>query len=311
MKIVFFGTSEFAIPSLEVLHRSGHELLAVVTQADKPAGRGRKVLESPVKQWASGRKIQVLQPENSSDFSFMMTLKQMNPELFVLVSYGKILPPFLLALPPRGAINVHPSLLPRYRGANPVSWAILNGETKTGISIIQMAEEVDAGEILLQQSVDIGINEDAIQLSERLSKLGGELLPEVLHQIQEGKAKPLPQKGKPTFAPRFRKEEGWIDWRRSAEDLSRRIRAFVPWPGNFSALHGKRVVVWKGRVVEGETKGKPGEVLELRPQGIVVATGKGRLLLEEIQLEGKERMESGSFLLGHPLRVGETFSCNP
>ncbi|MBI4436621.1 MAG: methionyl-tRNA formyltransferase [Candidatus Omnitrophica bacterium] len=311
MKIIFFGTSDFAIPSLEVLLRSGHDLVSVVTQPDKPGGRNRELLQGPVKQWASAASLPTLQPEELSDFSFMMGLKKMSPELFVVVSYGKILPPFLLALPPHGAINVHPSLLPKYRGASPIPWAILNGDSKTGISILRMTEKVDAGEILLQKEVGIGKEEDASQLSKRLSALGGELLLELLRKIEKGEVEAFPQKGVVTFAPRFKKEEGRIDWRRSAEELSRQIRALVPWPGSFTLLHGKRWVVWKGKAIGEKREGKPGEIVGLGPEGIAVATGKGKLLLEEIQLEGKEKMKSGSFLLGHPLRLGETFSCNP
>ena len=311
MKIIFFGTSAFALPSLEAISRSAHTLVSVVTQPDKRGGRTHRQLLSSVKQWALENKVHLLQPPDLSGSSFRETLKAFRPDLFVVVSYGKILPPALLALPPLGGVNVHPSLLPKYRGASPISWAILNGDPKTGLTVIRLSEEVDAGEILLQKEVALG-EEDALQLSERLSRLGGELLSESLDRIAKGKAVFIPQKDKATDAPKFKKEDGAIDWKKSAKILSREIRAFVPWPGSYSYLGGKRILIWKAKGIEGNTGGRPGEVVGFSEGGeIIMATGKGKLLIEALQLEGKEKMPSRSFLIGHRLRIGETFACNP
>ena len=312
MKIIFFGTSQFAIPSLEAVSLTAHSLLAVVTQPDKRGGRTHRLLESPVKRWALENKIPLLQPPDLSESSFMAALKKNRADLFVVVSYGKILPPALLALPSFGGVNVHPSLLPRYRGANPIPWAILNGDPKTGVTLIRLVEEVDAGDILLQKEVALDQEEDALQLSEKLSRLGGKLLVESLDGIEKGKATFVPQRGEVSDAPRFKKEDGAIDWTKSAKMLSREIRAFVPWPGSFSYLDGKRLLIWKAKEVEGEATGCPGEVVGFSGEKeFIVATGKGKLLVERLQLEGKEMMSSSSFLAGHPLRIGETFACNP
>lgn len=311
MKIVFFGTSSFGIPSLEALRTSSHSLVAVVTQPDARGGRSRQLLESPVKRWALEKNVPLLQPADLSDPAWMATLQSYPSDLFILVSYGKILPSSLLKIPPQGGINVHPSLLPKYRGASPVSWAILNGERQTGVSVIRMVEEVDAGDILLQKEVTIGNDEDAVQLSERLSRVGKELLLETLKRIGEGNAPSFPQKGKASFAPRFKKEDGLLDWMKSADTLSRQIRALVPWPGSYSYLRGKRVLIWKAEPEEGKERGCPGEVVDLSREGLFrVATGKGELRLLELQLEGRERMASKSFLIGHPVHLGETFSCH-
>ncbi len=312
MRIVFFGTSSFAIPCLEALSPSGHALSAVVTQPDKPGGRARPLIESPVKRWAVEKKVPLLQPADLSNISFLKRLKELNADLFAVVSYGKILPSALLSLPPRGSVNVHPSLLPRYRGASPIPWAILSGDRETGVSIIKVVETVDAGEVLLQKRMTIADTVDAMQLSERLSHLGGELLVESLRKIEEGKAVPIPQKGEVVEAPRFKKEDGLIDWTKSGDTLSRQIRALVPWPGSFSYLHGKRVLIWKAVVAQEEKKGRPGEIVRVSEEGeIGVKTGKGILWIQEIQLEGKQRMQSRQFLIGRPVKDGETFACNP
>ena len=312
MKIVFFGTSSFAIPCLESLEKSSHTLLAVVTQPDQVGERFLKRLPNPVKMWAFEKRIPLLQPATLSEPTLVRDLKESASDLFVVASYGKILPASLLSIPIHGGINVHPSLLPRYRGASPICWAILNGDRTTGVSVIRMVKEVDTGDILLQKEVEIGSREDALQLSERLSHLGGELLMETLAQIEKGTPVFAPQKGRASDAPRFKKEDGAIDWTKSAEALSRQIRALVPWPGSFSYLKGKRVLLWKADPEEGDSGGRPGEVVSLSKSGeFKVATGKGKLLLKELQLEGKERMKSREFLIGHPLVIGETFSCNP
>lgn len=310
MRIVFFGTSSFAIPSLDGIQCSSHTLLAVVTQPDAKGGRRHEFLPTPVKEWVVRKGSLLFQPPRLSEASFLSALQKLRPDLFVVVSYGKILPPSLLTLPPHGGINVHPSLLPRYRGASPIPWAILNGDEKTGVSIIALSEEVDGGEIFLQKTVSIGKEENALSLSERLSKEGGKLLVETLKNLEEGRAVSMPQKGEVRFAPRFKKEDGLVDWGKSAQKLSLQIRALLPWPGSYSYLHGKRVLFWKAKAEEGGPSGRPGEVVALSKEGIGVATGKGKLLLEELQLEGKEKMPGRLFLLGHPLRLGEGFTCN-
>jgi len=311
MNIVFFGTSSFAIPSIEALKRSGNSPLLVVTQKDKPGGRQNKLIESPIKKWALKNGIPISQPEDLSSQDFQKTLKELSPDLFVLVSYGKILPESLLNIPSLGGMNVHPSLLPKYRGASPIVWTILNGDQKTGVSIIRIAQEVDSGDILLQKELPLQ-EEDAIELSEKLSRLGADLLSEALSRIQDPSSVSTPQEGEASFAPRLKKEDGLVDWTKPATHLACQIRALVPWPGSFAYLRGKRVIFWKAQALPDASEGAPGSITAFPREGLIkVTTGKGSLIIKELQLEGKPRVTSVSFLRGNPLKNGETFTCNP
>ncbi len=312
MRIIFFGSSSFAIPSLESLLCSKEEILTVVTETDKPGGRSLQLQKSPVKLWAAKKRLPLLQPKDLKENSFLSELKSLKPDLLILISYGRILPPLLFPIFPNGGINVHPSVLPRYRGASPIPFAILNGDRETGISISRMTKEVDAGDILFQERVPIEPGEDTLQLSERLARLAAPLLVKAVQKIAKKEADFIPQKGPVSYAPKLRKEDGLVDWSKSAEALSNQIRAFVPWPGSFTYWRGKRLLIWKAEPLPGRKGGKPGEVLSLsKEKGLEVATGQGFLLLKEMQPEGKARMGVGSFLAGHPVHSGETFSCHP
>ena len=300
MQLVFFGSSGFSVPILEALS-SEHHLLAVVTQPDRPRGRGRRPQPTPVKSWAKERGFLVLEPEDLGEIK--AELERMHPEAFVVAAYGKILPRWLLDLPPYGAINVHPSLLPRYRGAAPIQWAILKGERETGVTTFLMDEGLDSGPILLQRRVPIGEEETASELSRRLSELGSELTLETLRGLQQGRIRPRPQDHqKACYAPKIERRHGLIHWQEAAGRILNLIRALDPWPSAYTFYRGKLLKIWRARV--GWGKGRAGEVIGLEG-GIEVACGEGSLIIGELQLEGKRRMGAEEFLRGHPLRVGE------
>jgi methionyl-tRNA formyltransferase len=305
MDVLFMGTPEFAVPTVEILLGSMHVLKAVVTQPDKPAGRGRRLSVSPVKQLALDNGITCLQPTRLKDPTVVEALAACEPELIVVAAYGKILPPTVLALPPRGCINVHASLLPKYRGAAPINWALINGEKETGITIMLMDEEMDHGPTLLQRAVPILPEETAGELHDRLAVLGAECLMEALERLQDGSISPTSQvHAQATFAPMLSKEDGWIDWGEPAEVLVNRIRGVTPWPGATTTLRGEHLKVWRAVVGHAEVSGSPGEVASADDQGITVTCGGGSVRLLEVQLAGKRKMEAGSFLRGNPIPLG-------
>jgi len=314
MKIVFFGTAKFGVDSLESLIKSGHRVQAVVTQPDRKRGRGQKLQPSPIKLLAGQYGLPVYQPATPADI--IPDLKKLNPGLFVVVSYGHILPKQILEIPELGCINLHPSLLPKYRGAAPINWALISGEEKTGITVIRVSERVDSGEIILQESVEISPDDDAVSLSEKLSPKGTGLLLESVKLIEEKKAKFLPQdEAKATYAPKLKKEDGLIDWNKSAVTLHNQTRGTVPWPGMYTHIKGKALKIWKTRVCpepeESSAQAKPGRIIDVdKKNGILVKTGEGILCLKELQLEGKKRMGFAQFLLGHPLSPGQMLGEN-
>ena len=310
MRIVFMGTPQFAVPSLKALIEAGHEVCGVFSQPDKPVGRHQNKLKpTPVKECAlsyqaAGRDIPVYQPEKLRDGTALAILKELAPELIVVAAYGRILPDDILALPPKGCINVHSSLLPKYRGAAPINWAILNGEKETGVTIMHMAAELDAGDIILQTATPIHPEEDAEMLYARLAELGGPLLVEAVAQIEAGTAARTPQdESRQTYASMLTKEMSPIDWTRSAREIDCQVRGLIPWPCAACELAGQRFKVY--RTAPGEQTGAaPGTVLSAGKQGIQVACGRGEsLYLTEIQAEGGKRMAAASYLLGHPLEV--------
>ena len=321
LKIIFFGSSEYSIPTLSVLVKAGCPIQAAVTLPERKGGRGQEVLPSPVREWAEAHKIKAFQQEKMADPSFQETLKALSPDLFIVVSFGKFLPSSLLQIPKLYALNIHPSLLPKFRGPSPVAWAILEGDQTTGVTLIRVNERIDAGEILLKEEHPIAETDDVHTLSERLFQKGAELLLKGLSLIEEGHAQFTPQdEKKATYAPRLKKSDGDIDWSDESRRIARQIRAFKGWPGSFTFYQGRRLILWKvhpqakGGPVLGENRSKqerPGQVIALSKEGIVVATGDGALLIQELQLEGKERLAADRFLAGHPLTVGETFACNP
>ena len=310
-RIVFFGTPLFSTPTLENLLRGKDEVVAVVTQPDREKGRGRKIVPSPVKELALLHGIALLQPERVKEEPFHEALKALKPDLFVVVAYGKILPKSLLMIPRRGAVNVHASLLPRYRGASPISWAILRGEKKTGVTTMMMDEGMDTGAILLQREIPIGEEENAETLHDKLAPLGAELLVETVEKIKAGTIVPTPQDhSKATHAPPFSKEDGKIDWTREAGEIDRQVRAFYPWPGAFTDWEGRLLKISRGRVREGAVQDRPGRIVWVGSDFIEVVTGRGLFLIEEIQPEGKRRMRVRDFLSGHPIEVGTILNNN-
>jgi methionyl-tRNA formyltransferase len=302
-RIIFLGTPEFAVASLGVCLEVG-EVVAVVTQPDKPKGRGQLSTSSPVKRLASERGIPVLQPVKLRDPVFWETVRALSVDVGVVAAYGKILPRELLEIPSRGCVNVHASLLPRFRGAAPIQWAIASGDEKTGVCLMKMDEGLDTGPILTCAEVRIGPEETSESLHRTLAGLGAGLIREQLPGYLQGKLLPTPQpRDGVVLAPQLKKEDGLLDFTREAAALERRIRAFQPWPGAFTHLQSKVLKVRRARV--GSQTGPPGTVLSTGKQGIQVACGGGSLWLVELQPEGKRAMSAEEFLAGHQIAVGE------
>jgi methionyl-tRNA formyltransferase len=305
-RIVFLGTPSFAVPPLEALIQGSDEVVAVVTQPDREKGRGRKVIASPVKALALQKGLPILQPEKVKEVSFQDTLKSFGADLLVVAAYGQILPKPILSLPKYGAVNIHASLLPKYRGAAPIARAILNGEKETGITTMLMDEGMDTGDVLLQSEIPIQEDETTETLQDRLAFLGAELLSETLGKMKKGEIRPTPQDhSKATYAPMLKKQDGQIDWTKGAEEIDRQVRAFHPWPGAYTEWQGQILKIYKGGGRKGKTTGKAGTVLWVGTDLIEIETGKDSYLLKEVQLEGKRRMSIRDFLSGHAVSVGE------
>ncbi len=304
MRILFMGTPEFAVASLRRLVEEGHTICGVLTQPDKPRNRGHKVTFSPVKEYALSVGLDVYQPVTLRDEAALELVKGLAPELTVVAAYGKLLPEAILEVPPLGSINVHSSLLPKYRGAAPINWAILNGEETTGVSIMYMAKALDAGDVILQKSTPIGPDEDALALTARLAQLGAEALSETVTALAAGTADRTPQnEAEMTYAPMLGRELSPMDWTRSAADLSCQVRGLIPWPCAQAEIAGTRFKVYR-TAPGGATAKAPGTLLSAGKQGIEVACGDGRsLYLTEIQAEGGKRMSAAAYLLGHPMEV--------
>ena len=305
MKILFMGTPDFAVPSLRALVEAGHEVCGVFCQPDKPKNRGMKLQFPPVKEYAVTQNIPVFQPVKMRDGTALATIRELAPELIVVAAYGRILPNDILDCPPKGCINVHSSLLPAYRGAAPINWAILNGDRESGVTIMHMAEELDAGDIILQETTPISEEEDAEELYTRLAEMGAALLLRAVDQIAAGEARRTPQDGtKATLAPMLSREMSDMDWNRPAGELHNQVRGLIPWPTAVTELDGVRCKVWRSKVC-GEQTGKPaGSIVQADKKGLKVACGGGTVLqLLEIQPDGKKRMEATAFLLGHPIKI--------
>ncbi|RKO67293.1 methionyl-tRNA formyltransferase [Desulfofundulus salinus] len=310
MRVVFMGTPDFAVPALKGLVGAGYPVVGVVTQPDRPKGRGKKIQPSPVKQAALHMGLPVLQPVRVRDAAFVEQLKQLEPEVIVVAAFGQILPPSILHLPPRGCINIHASLLPRYRGAAPIHRAIMNGERETGVTIMLMDEGLDTGDILLQQAVAIGEADNAGAIHDRLAQLGAELLLQTLNLLKQGHLHACPQEDSlATYAPPLTREDEIIDWERPARDLYNQIRGLDPWPGARTWWGEQVLKVWRA-VVKEEAVPKgvlPGQVIAADEE-VVVATGRGCLSLQEVQLQGGRRLPVAEFLRGHPLAPGTVLS---
>ena len=304
MRILFMGTPDFAVASLKRLVEDGHDICGVFTQPDKPKNRGHKLTFSPVKEYTFTQNLTVYQPLKMRDGEAMSIVEELAPELIVVAAYGKILPEDILNYPKYGSINVHSSLLPKYRGAAPINWAILDGEAETGVSIMYMAKELDAGDVILQKTTVIGEAEDALALTQRLAELGAEALSEAVEALKNGTATRTPQDGsKQTYASMLSKEMSPIDWSRPARAIGCQVRGLIPWPCASTELAGQRFKVY--RTAPGRETGKaPGTILAAGKSGIEVACGDGKsLYITELQAEGGKRMAASSYLLGHPIQL--------
>lgn len=295
------GAPEIAVLALDRLLEAGHEVAGVFTQPDRPVGRKQQLAAPAVKRAAEARGIPVFQPAKVRTEETRALFASLEPEAAIVFAYGRILPPALLAVPPRGCINIHASLLPAYRGAAPIQWAIARGERETGVTTMLMNEGLDTGDLLLRRATGIGAEETAVELAARLSEIGADLVVETLARLDE--IVPEPQDDlAATFAPILTREDGEIDWSTPAREIADRCRGFQPWPGAWTSLDGARLHVWSASVEEGDAGDAPGTVVEARADRFVVAAGQGsRLVALELQLEGKRRMQARDFVNG--LRV--------
>lgn len=310
-RLVFFGTPEFAVPTLAALVEAGRAPLAIVTQPSKPAGRGQRLEDPPVARWAREHGLSVLQPKRVRDPEFLAAMRELAPDAAIVVAFGQIFPRELLDVPPHGCINLHGSLLPKYRGASPIQAAVAAGETRTGVTTMLMEEGLDSGPILLEEETEIGPEETAGELSRRLSEMGGRLVVRTLEALERGAVTPRPQPSEGiTYAPRLTRESGRADWRLPARELSDRLRAFTPWPGLAASLKGQPVKIVRARPLPGaEGDGRePGTLLGVRDGLLAVACGSGTVLgLSELQRPGKRALRAADFVNGERLRAGERF----
>lgn len=304
MRILFMGTPEFAVASLRALAEAGHELVGVFCQPDKPRSR-MKVTACPVKEYALEHAIPVFQPEKLRDAEAVKTVERLSPELIVVAAYGRILPDEMLAYPKIGCINVHSSLLPKLRGAAPINWAILNGEAETGVTIMHMAHDLDAGDIILQRSTPIDPDETADVLYDRLAEMGGELVVEAVAALERGTATRTPQDPSlATFAPMLSKELSPMDFTRPAQELHDQVRGLYPWPAAVMELDGLRCKVLKTAITGEETTKTPGAIVQADKKGLKITCGDGKVLeLAIIQPDGKKAMTAAAFLQGHPIKL--------
>ncbi len=306
MRLVFLGTPQFAVPSLERILTEGHEVQAVYTQPDRPKGRGRDLSASPVKQFALARGLAVRQPERVRRPEVVQELAALAPEVMVVVGYGQIIPQSILDIPPLGIVNVHASLLPKYRGAAPVQWAIARGESVTGVTTMKIDAGLDTGDILLARPTPIGPEETATELAVRLSATGADLLAQTLAGIRAGAISPHPQDNSlASHAPILRKEDGLIDWNLTAREVYNRIRGFVPWPGAYTRFRGGQLQLWNARPAERAAFGAPGSLMVYGRRLLVSCGEDSTLELLEIQLEGRKRVAAGEFINGQHIERTE------
>lgn len=304
------GTPDFSVGTLKALAAAGHEIAGVVSQPDKPKGRGKNLHPTPVKEAAMELGLPVYQPKKVRDPEFLEVLKELNPEVIVVVAFGQLIPKSILELAPYGCINVHASLLPKYRGAAPIQWAVIDGEPETGVTIMRMDEGLDTGDMISKVTVPVSADETGGSLFDKLSEAGAKLLVETLPSLEEGTAvfEKQPEESPTAYAGMIKKSMGDLDWNRPAEELERLIRGLNPWPSAYTKLDGKTLKIWKAQVLEEkeeEEKQMPGTILSTDQQEFKVKTGKGILKITELQLEGKKRMDTSSFLRGYHLEGGK------
>ncbi len=308
-RIIFMGTPDFAVPPLEALIAGPDEVVAVVTQPDRPKGRGKKLTPPPVKLIAEAAGIPVLQPTAIKTAEYHDRLRSFKPDLFIVAAYGRILPGSLLNLPPLGTINVHGSLLPHYRGAAPIQWAVIKGDAETGITIMQMDEGMDTGDILLQESLPIEEDDTAGVLFQKMAELGSKTLIQALDRLRKDQLPPGKQDDSlATEAPLLKKEMGHLDWTRSARELHCLIRGLDPWPLAYAFFNGKRYRLFSPQFVNKKASEEPGTLCRVDKNGLLIATGEGYLLIREIQPDGKKRMSVQACLCGTSFSVGDTLT---
>ena len=300
MRVIFMGTPDFSVGALKALAENGYEIAGVVTQPDKPRGRGKASAMTPVKEAALELGLTVYQPARVREQSFMDTVRALNPDVIVVSAFGQIIPKALLELPRYGCVNIHASLLPKYRGAAPIQWAVMDGEPISGVTIMQMDEGLDTGDMLAKTEVPLDPDETGGSLFDKLSRAGAELLIRTLPALEQGTLTPekQPLESPTAYARMIRKEDGRIDWNLEAEAIERRIRGLNPWPSAYTELTGKILKIWRAEVLPKESGQTPGTVTEAGKGGFCVQTGKGVLRLLEVQLEGKKRMDAQAFLRG-------------
>lgn len=309
MRVVFMGTPDFAVGTLQAIINAGHEVAGVVTQPDKPKGRGKNMQFTPVKEVAIASGIPVYQPVKVKEPDFIEKLKKLDPEVIVVVAFGQILPKEILDMPKYGCVNVHASLLPKYRGAAPIQWAVIDGEKESGVTTMFMEEGLDTGDMLKKKVVPLEEDETGGSLHDKLAAAGADLLIETLKELEEGTAVRTKQDDTlSNYAKMLDKQLGHIDFMKPAEEIERLIRGLNPWPSAFTSIDGKTLKIWSATVVEKEIEGEFGEVVEVNKDSLLVKTGKGLLQLDEVQLEGKKRMEIDAFLRGYPVEVGTILS---
>jgi methionyl-tRNA formyltransferase len=308
MKIVFMGTPEFALPTLKALHHSSHSILSIIAQPDKPKGRGQRLIVSPIKQYALDFEIPILQPKMVNDPEFIKLLNQNRPDAIIVVAFGQILSEAFLKISKQFCINLHSSLLPKYRGAAPIHRSILNGDTLTGVTSMIMDKGMDTGDILLMKETPILETDNAQTLHDTLSMMGGSLVIETLKRLEENTLLPTPQNhDQATYAPKLKKEEGLVKWEQSATSLWNQVRGLTPWPGTYTMLNKKRLRISNAQVTEGVLGDSPGQIVRLTDAGIEVGTGQDRLVITELQPEGKKSMSAKSFLAGNKIEQGTLF----
>lgn len=312
MKIVFMGTPEFSVPTLEQLVQSEHSVVGVVTQPDRPKGRGQGLTASPIKILALASGIDVLQPEKASAPEFLKTLHSLQPDLIVVVAYGQILRQAVLDIPKTFCMNLHSSLLPKYRGAAPINWAIIEGKKESGVTTMKMDKGMDTGDILLVEKTAITGEDNAQTLHDRLSRIGASLVMKTIGQMEDETLTFHPQDNDlATHAPKLKKQDGLIHWDKDAIRLRNLVLGLTPWPGAFTFFNSKRLRLSGVETVSGEDGDSPGEIARITDHGIEVGTGKGRLVITHLQPEGKKRMSASSFLAGHKMIKGNVFDGHP
>lgn len=308
MKVVYMGTPDFAVGALESIIKAGHEVVLVVTQPDKPKGRGKEMQMTPVKKCALEHNIPVFQPVKIKDIEAVSYLKTFDADIFVVAAFGQILSSEILHMPKYGCVNIHASLLPMYRGAAPIQAVIINKEKETGVTIMQMDEGLDTGDMLMKEIIPIEANETGETLHDKLSELGAEMIVKALKAIEEGSITAIPQgDGETCYASMLKKEMGCIDWKKSADDIEHLVRGLYPWPGTYTFLNGKMMKICAVSLSDIPVNGAPGEVCMVTKDSLLVNTGEGTLEIKELQPEGKKRMAVHDFLLGNKIEKGICF----